>query len=87
MGHGKIEDQSTRRRQTVNLFLGLTQDYRLVSVEKVPRLTSVECLICIAITRLERVSTNVTLNIKIMTNRLCRRRRLLSVLESTHLGL
>ena len=27
MGHGEVQDQSTRRRQTVSLFLGVLQDY------------------------------------------------------------
>jgi hypothetical protein len=38
MGHGQVEDQSTRRRQTVSLLLRFLQDY-LVLHHNIPRVT------------------------------------------------
>ena len=40
MGHGEVEDQSTRRRQTVSLFLGVLQDYVVLYLNITPFFTS-----------------------------------------------
>jgi hypothetical protein len=41
MGHGEVEDQSTRRRQTVSsLFLGFFQDYLVLYLNITPFFTS-----------------------------------------------
>jgi hypothetical protein len=36
MGHGEIQDQSTRRRQTVSLFLGCLEDYVVLYLNITP---------------------------------------------------
>ena len=43
MGHGEIQDQSTRRRQPVSLFLVFLQDYVALYLNITPFFTSRWC--------------------------------------------